>query len=181
MAAEYIEPASALPLLMEPLEPHPKARRATGWTVHEAWEGVGWRRRIVRYRVRNNRYDAHGALAQHVIVRYLVHGVGRAQIAAETGICERQIQAYAQGRALEPYTLAVLGALRQLGISPKRGQRARAKTNRTLEIIDAQTAILERAAGLLAYLPTEGAAEVTTLARLLLAGREPLTPGRGTS
>jgi hypothetical protein len=64
-----------------------------------------------------------GAFVQHVIVRYVVHGVTRQELAAETNLSQRQIQAYVGGVSYQPYGLAVIEALRELGIPNTKGER----------------------------------------------------------
>jgi hypothetical protein len=181
MVAEYLalpEPVP-LPLLLEPLAPHPQARYAMGWRLRtESKWRKGWA--VVKRVERDHAHDQAGALAQHVIVRYLVHGVNRAQLCRETGYAERQIQAYIQGRGYAPYTMAVLGALRELGITPHRGARSVHGVNRTAEIVAAQTRLLEQALVAIGRSTDPALAPLIARMRLLLAGREPLD-GRGAS
>jgi hypothetical protein len=160
-----------LPLLVEPLEPHPQARIAWGWRITDIWGG----RRSRHVLTRHHADDARGAFAQHVVVRYIVHGVERQRIARETGFSERQVQAYIGGRACEPYTLAVLAALKELGLSVGRGRRWTDGTGRHAEIIRAQAALLDSAVHLLRMDGSDEAQALRAKLRLLLAGREPLT------
>ena len=170
MVAERVRTPEPLPVLVEPLQPSSDAFRATGWTIETVH---GWRRRITR----NHADDEQGAAVQHIIVRYLVHGVERNQIAVETGYSPRQLQQIVMGRVWESYTLAVLGALADLGISSKKGLRPHRYSGhitRPDEIIGAQQEILEQIVGVLWNDQREGAQRIVATARLLLAGREPV-------
>src|SRR5690606_26956758 len=125
-----------LPLLIDPDRPQERSRahRFYGW--HRDLDGwTRWRGD-----------DSIGAIVQHAIVRYIVHGVSRAQIAEEVGYSERQVQSWICGRAIRPYTQPVLRALTALGISVGKGTRTQA-TPRMLEILAAYESLLDDAAG----------------------------------
>jgi hypothetical protein len=166
MAAEYYIPQPApLPLLVEPLQPpRGKRWRRTGWRIVEFWED----RRLVRTAIRDPRYDARGAAIQHAICRYLLAGVSRRQLAAETGYSERQVQAWLGGTACATYAGAVLKRLAGLGVTPGRGHLHRSSPRRIAEINAAQRAILEAVAS------GRVTGQSVDDARLLLAGREPV-------
>jgi len=153
--------AACLPLLMEP--DMPKRMSAKGQN--------GWLRAGEEF-VRQPLHDGHGALIQHVLVRYFVHRVQRQVIALEVGYSERQLSAWLSGRNCETYADPVRKALADLGIELWRGQRER--SGRAEEVIAAQCSLLNDAARLLATDVRPEAARVRTLARLLTAGREPL-------
>lgn len=170
-----------LPLLAEPLKPDDRAPKAWGWTAETTWRGRYVRGeglpRMVRTMVRNPSHDAMGAFVQHVVVRYIVHGVSREQIARETGYSERQVQSWIQGRAYEPYTRAVLKVLGGMGIGLRRGLRPHRYTGlvtRADQIVMAQQHVLERVVPLLDLMADEGTQQLVANARLLLAGREPV-------
>lgn len=182
MVAQIAAPRTVLPLLVEPLRPEDGAVRGHGWRFDTTWDRRESRTRLprlVRTVTRNHDDDAFGAFVQHVVVRYLVHGVERRQIARETVMSERQIQAYVTGRAWTTYTRAALAALSELGITHHRGLRPRSSADRErptrhMEIIAAQDRVLAHALDCLAGDPRDAAQAVMRLARLLAAGREPV-------
>ena len=160
-----------LPLLLEPVEPPTKTSRWKGWKITYVWAGREERRILTR----DHADDAMGAFVQHVIVRYVVHGVPRKQLAAETNVSERQIQSYVGGVSYQPYGLAVIEALRELGIPNTKGERWDTRRGERLrQLIVAQQRTLLRALPLLADDPRIEAARVVRLIRLFEAGTEPV-------
>lgn len=167
------EPArvpATLPLLLEPDQPVPGLNHALS----------GWRHRgdaLVRW----PSDDRRGALAQHCVVRYYVHGVTRAELAREVGYSERQVQAFVGGIACSTYTTPVRRALSDLGIPLELRAIGRSQTDplsvRRRAVSEAAIAVLADVPWLLATDDRPEAARVRTLARLLAAGREPLGGG----
>lgn len=156
--------ATTLPLLMEPDRPDIDSRQKT--------TNSGWRREGEKL-VRDHGADDFGALVQHVIVRYLVHGVHRQQIAKEIQYSERQIQAWIGGRAARSYTQPVRRALQMLGLSMGRGGVQEKRSKRRGEVVGACMGLL---ADVQWYMDDDWprAREIKELSRLLTAGREPL-------
>ena len=165
VAALATAPATCLPLLLEPVQP--------GKQGNPSWV-YGWRR-VQGAWVRCHGDDAIGALVQHAIVRYIVHGVSRQDLAREIGYSERQVQAWVCGRANTPYAEVVRQRLHELGISVGKGRR-HASATRMLEVVAAYEALLEEAADHL-WLGTESGQYLQATIRLLLAGRDPLPLG----
>lgn len=172
MVAQLREPMpQPLPLLVEPVTPPTKTSRWKGWTITHVWAGREERRILTR----DHKHDAMGAFVQHVIVRYVVHGVGRDEIAAEVNLSPRQIQAYISGVVYQPYSLAVIEALRELGIPNTRGERwSKHQQQRLKQVIEAQQRLLQGALLLLAGDDRPEADRVVRLIRLLEAGKEPV-------
>ncbi len=158
---------SPLPLLLEPDQPSP----APSGHRYTRGNATGWKRED-GVLVRQPLHDRHGALIQHVLVRYYVHRVQRQVIAQEIDYSERQISAWLAARNGATYAEPVRRALMGLGIELWRGQRER--KGRAEELIAAHRTLLESAAWLLATDTRPEAVRVRTLARLLSAGREPL-------
>lgn len=155
--------ATPLPLLMEPDRP----AQIDHWTV-------GWRRvkgEIARFHL----HDEQGAIVQHVIVRYLVHGIPRQQIASEVCFSERQVQAWIGGRAWGAYGGPVRRALASLGISMGKGGVGPSKSGygRNTQVA---AACLDLLADVQWHMDDDWprAREIKELSRLLTAGREPL-------
>lgn len=157
--------ARGLPLLLEPDRPEPRRGVKT--------QNTGWRREgdVV---TRDHRDDEFGALVQHVIVRYLVHGVQRQELAKEIGYSERQLQAWLSGTAARCYAQPVRRALQELGIGLGRGTVGQSASGRGSEIVAACMTLL---ADVQWYMEDDWsrAREIKELSRLLTAGREPLT------
>lgn len=159
--------AKGLLLLMEPDRPPEGASRKmvevgrSGWRI----DGYGY--------AREHAHDAHGAVIQHAIVRYLVHGVQRQQIAQEVHYSERQVQAWISGRVCRSYAEPVRRALGELGIGMGRGGISEASSRRGTEVVAACMALL---ADVPWYMDDDWPRqrEIKELARLLTAGREPL-------
>jgi hypothetical protein len=171
MVAASMPMPQPLPLLLEPVEPPTKTSRWKGWHVTYVWAGRDLRRILTR----DHTHDAMGAFVQHVIVRYVVHGVARQALAAETNMSQRQIQAYVGGVSYQPYGLAVIEALRELGIPNTKGERWDTRGGERLrQLIVAQQRTLLRALPLLVGDPRIEAARVARLIRLLEAGKEPV-------
>lgn len=166
-AIKELPAVTVLPLLMEPDRPEGRKLLYTGWRREN---GILTRCRLD---------DVHGALVQHVVVRYYVHGIQRQVIAQEIGYSPRQVQAWLGGTASSTYGQPVRDALANLGIGLNRaGSADYDPTSRRLrEIVGAQARLLDDAAGLLGRDVRPGAVQVRLLARLLTAGREPLTMG----
>lgn len=156
-----------LPLLMEPSAPGHQVSN------HILGHASGWRREDGAL-VRCQADDGFGATVQHVIVRYLVHGVSRREIAVELGYSERQIQAWVSGSAARYYAAPVREALANLGIGMGRGGLSQVVNPRARELVAAALALLADVPWLLATDTRPEAVRVRTLARLLSAGREPL-------
>ncbi len=165
MVAE-LKPANAntLPLLMEPDRPQIDSRQKT--------TNSGWRREGEGL-VRDHGADDFGALVQHVIVRYIVHGVQRQELAREIHMSQRQIQAWISGRAARCYTQPVRRALQLLGIGMGRGGVSEATSRRGTEVVAACMSVL---ADVQWYMGDDWPRqrELKELSRLLTAGREPL-------
>lgn len=153
-----------LPLLLEPDRPKSIDHRTVGW------------RRVKGEIVRHHAHDVFGALVQHVIVRYLVHGVPRQQIASEVNYSERQVQAWISGRAHTAYAAPVRRALESLGIGMGKGglHPASGRGRPYRRIAAACLDLLADVPWLLATDTRPQAVRVRTLARLLSAGREAL-------
>lgn len=166
MVAELKPQQAALPLLLEPDVP-PKG----GNHASSGWRSNG------RHMVRHPSDDDHGAMTQHVVVRYFVHGIGRAQIAQELGYCERQVQGWTTGRKCPYYTRPVRRALTELGLDLSRraggSSRVDLGTVRLREIASACLKLLDDVQW---YMDEDWPRqrEIKALARLLAAGREPL-------
>lgn len=160
-----------LPLL---LEPDPYGGRAGAETLRLSRTGY---RRVDGAIVRHHGDDPHGAMVQHAIVRYYVHGVGRAQLARETTYSERQVQSWLSGTASLAYGAPVRRALANLGIGLNRAGSSTAQPSdrRNREIAAALLALLVDAGWLLNRDTRPAAARFMRLARLLTAGREPLS------
>ena len=163
MVANPLPRPRPLPLLAEPLAPPPDVLRPRGWRV------LGSRDQ------RNPAHDPIGALYQHMVVRYCVHGVPRQQIARETGYCERHVQAVVMGQTWAAYTQAVVQALAELGIKTRRGCRWHG-SGRLREINAAQHRLLADAAAALESGDAAASERVLRQIRLLAAGQEPLEP-----
>jgi hypothetical protein len=155
---------AALPLLLEPDEPARDRNNATA---------SGWRR-VNGILTRHHDDDARGALVQYILVRYLVQGVQRQQIALETHYSPRQVQAWISGTTLQTYADPVRRQLAALGIGLGRGSVTETSHKRAREVVTASMALLEGAAFLLAGDDRPQAVRIRTLARLLTAGRQPL-------
>lgn len=172
MVAELKPQPAALSLLLEPDPPPEDLPRGAFWHGYQATK-TGRRRRWARY-------DLTGALVQHVIVRYYVHGVGRTQIAREIGYSVRQTQMLLGGFAWQPYAMPVRRELAALGIGLNRGGSgvSPATDRRLREIANAQASLLARFEALTGggqtIVQMQALPRVRTLARLLAAGREPL-------
>jgi hypothetical protein len=151
-------------LLLEPDRPDPR--------MHERTQNSGWRREgdVV---TRDHRDDEFGALVQHVIVRYLVHGVQRQEIAQEIGYSQRQVQDWIGGRTARCYAQPVRRALQSLGIGMGRGGVSETSSRRGIEVMAACMGLL---ADVQWYMDDDWprAREIKELSRLLAAGREPL-------
>lgn len=106
-----LAPQNGHPLIFEP-DPRPLG-------VGGIWHG--WRNNAVRC----HEDDAWGAAVQWIIVRYAAGETGRAQLAQEFSVSERQIQEYVSGRAWKPYSGPVLRAMARLGIGVLKRGRAR--------------------------------------------------------
>lgn len=160
--------ATTLPLLMEPDRP---PESANNHAVANARSG--WRTTDFKEFVRFQGDDHRGALIQHVIVRYLVHGVQRQQLAQEIHYSERQIQAWISGRAGSTYGEPVRRALQTLGIGMGRGGVSEASSRRGAEVVAACMGLL---ADVQWYMGDDWPRqrELKELSRLLTAGREPL-------
>lgn len=117
MVAAYSPTTPSLPLICEPIAPPPTGE----------WGYIGrcpgWIRRDSRTFERRQSDDVWGATAQHIIVRYVLHGVERKQLAQDYSLSERQIQEYLSGQAWRAYTLPVLASFARLGLSLKRKNR----------------------------------------------------------
>jgi len=169
MVAELKAPLGhGLPLLMEPAVPGEQVSN------HVLGHASGWRRDERGALVRCQADDGFGATVQHVIVRYLVHGVSRREIAGELGYSERQIQAWVSGSAARYYAAPVREALANLGIGMGRGGLSQVVNPRARELVAAAMTLLADVPWLLATDTRPEAVRVRTLARLLTAGREPL-------
>ena len=162
MVAETLPVRSPLPLLAEPLWPRDRVR-PRGWRV------------LQKGGERNLKHDAVGALFQHMIVRYVVHGAMRKEIARETGYSERFVQDVVMGRTWESYTQAVVQELADLGISIRRGCRWHGPS-RLREIVAAQERLLAETARLLDSNDRAASHRLRQRIRLLAAGKEPLSP-----
>lgn len=162
--------ARAFPLL---LEPDPYGGRAHAAALRMSRTGY---RRVDGELVRHHSDDPHGALVQHAIVRYYVHGVGRAQLARETNFSERQVQGWLSGTASRAYAAPVLRALDELGIGRTRAGSSAAQPadRRNREIIAALLALVVDGGWLLARDTRPAAERFMQRARLLTAGREAL-------
>lgn len=160
--------ANTLPLLMEPDRPR------DGASPHGIANGrSGWRTSEDGTLVRCASDDVRGALIQHVIVRYLVHGVQRQELAQEIHYSERQIQAWTSAKAGATYGEPVRRALQLLGIGMGRGGVSEASSRRGTEVVAACMGLL---ADVQWYMDDDWprAREIKELSRLLTAGREPL-------
>lgn len=156
---------TGLALLLEPDAP----------STDQIGRAHGWRSSRTGDRVRHHGDDDYGALVQHAIVRYYVHGVEREQIANEVGYSPRQVQSWLLGHTAGPYGAPVLRTLYELGISRGRGGRTSLQP-RLREIIAAYETLLALAADRLDR--TFDRSLIATI-RLLLAGREPLDGAQG--
>lgn len=159
MVAQLRPVPESLELLCEPDRPTPDAGHTLGWLrVKGQWE-------------RNPAWDRQGALIQHLIVRYYVHGVTRGELAAELHQSPRQVQSWLSGNALPSYGRPVRRALADLGIGLNRGGGAMSGPSdvRNRQVINACMFALEMVAGSATISP-----RLRDLARLLSAGRGPL-------
>lgn len=163
-----LRPRAARPVLL--LEPDRPSELTTNLVLSH---GSGWRRARNGDLIRWYDDDEQGALIQRAIVRYLVHGVQRQEIAREIHYSERQIQSWVQGRTSAYYSAPVRRALQELGIGMGRGGVKRRGSRRASEVVEACLGLL---ADVPAYLPSDRprTQEINALARLLTAGREPL-------
>lgn len=157
--------ANTLPLLMEPDRPEIDSNQRT--------TNSGWKREGGQL-VRDYGADDFGALVQHVIVRYLVHGVQRQELAREIQYSERQIQAWISARAGATYGEPVRRALQLLGIGMGRGGVSEASSRRGTEVVAACMGLLADVQWFLDDSDWPRQRELKTLSRLLTAGREPL-------
>lgn len=132
------KPERQLDLLMEPERPRRDTRWVPGWQRSKRYDPESGEWGAL---VRKREDDAFGAIAQRCVVAYIVRGVGRAQLARQTGLSERSMSDLLAGVTWVTYTKPVLAALRELGISEGRGLRQQWAT-RLHEIIEAQRRLL---------------------------------------
>lgn len=129
-------PKIDLPLLCEPDRPAEGQRAFHGWSRHS-----GIRNRVSWEELhREHGDDEFGARVQWAIVRYVLHGVKRSEIAADLCVTETTAQSYLLGKAWTAYGQPILRTLKRLGISEGRS------FTRDREIQAAQRMVLARAA-----------------------------------
>lgn len=160
MTAELNVMATALPLLLEPDRP----RKSKGHRVYQGWRRVMVREQgvLVAKAARDHSADDWGATVQWMIVRYVLRGESRADLAAEHAMTPDTCQKYLTGVTFKSYTQPVLRALKRLGIGTRHGTRH----ERLAEIVRAQAAVMQR----FVLSPTDRA--VLTDMRLLSAAWE---------
>lgn len=107
------------PLLFEPGRP-------VGGPWSRQTRLPGWWMRGGQPTERRYHDDPWGAVAQEILIRYVLCGVQRGQLAQEYAMSERAIQEYVSGIAWRAYTEPVLRVLRRMGIGlQRRNRRAR--------------------------------------------------------
>lgn len=127
-----LKPELAAPSLM--FEPDRPPCEVSGAPIRGHWGG--WRGRDF-LAVRYHEDDAWGAVVQEIILRYVLHGVERQQLAREYPCSERSVTGYVGGKAWRAYGGPVLRALKRLGIPISRKntpRRERAITRAVLRM-----------------------------------------------
>lgn len=166
MVAELRIEAATLPLLLEPDQPTGRRTRGTGW------------RRKGGLLIRNYLDDAEGALVQHVIVRYYVHGYARSEISREIQYSTRHTQSWISGSAHANYAQPVRRALSDIGLDLSCRNHGRSMVEpasvRLRDVIRACMGLISEMHPLMPQWPHTQ--DIRQTARLLTAGREPLGP-----
>lgn len=116
MTAEPYVDSRLLTLICEPQRPASRQKRR-GWR----WKPFIYDMRGQQTPHRDHRGDEGGAAAQHALVRYMLGGETRREIAHSMCYSERVIQSYLSGKAYPAYTAPIFATFARLGIPTTRG------------------------------------------------------------